>query len=792
MCQDPAAGANHKYVGSCMFRCRIGQKLSRHSWPFVLFGGLCVAGVDVAWSAEPPDVGTSALEEVTVTARRRDESAQRVPVAITVLTADQLYARGVTSLEQMRLVTPSLQVAPSPFGASVPGYTLRGQRQLESIATQDPSVVVYFAEVPVMRPHGTAATFFDVDSIQVLKGPQGTLFGRNTTGGAILVSPARPTARLEGSATLKLGNYGLKAATGVLNLPLGETFSVRVAATGQHRDGYTKNLADSRRVDDDDTGSVRLSALWNPTEALENLFSFQLTQVDNGGQGWRLLQVNPMGAIGSFPAAVATLQQTLATLNASDWHTVSQDVPTRERVDTWFATNTTSLKLGAATLRNIAGYRDIHTDTAFDYDGSTARIVGAGTGSIGAFNSQNSIDGTQFSDELQLLGTAFDERLDWIFGGFYFKEDVLDDQRSDLFGRRANTGTGRNRSTSLFAQGTYRFRAVEGLSATAGYRYTWDDRELFSQNQIQGLAAPALGCRLTNAQGVPLNPCARTSKFEDSADTYTLGLEYQANERTLLYATHRHGYRSGGLQLRSNAAAETPTFRPEFVDDIELGLKSTLSFGRSKLRFDLAVFDQSYEDIQRTLSFVPAPGQPLATLVLNAGEATIRGGELQATLQASDALEVSAFVGYTNADYKRFDNPGIAPATLAIPNRPLADNDFALVPRSSGGATVRYTLPLPGSIGELALQANWYRQAQMQMTDINDPGGVIPAYSLVGVQADWRNVLGRPLDLRLYVDNAADEDYSTGGSSVWTTGFTVVTLGAPRTFGIEARYRFGD
>ena len=194
----------------------------------------------------------SLLEEVTVTARRREESNQRVPVAITSVSGDALQNASVQRVEELRFVAPSLQISPTPFGNAVPGYTIRGQRQLESLATQDPSVVVYFADVPMMRPHATNGAFFDIDSVQVLKGPQGTLFGRNTTGGAVLINPKRPTHDFGGEIAVGFGNHGEVNGTGVLNVPAGDTLAIRAAGTIRQSDGYTRNLVNGKMLDEDD------------------------------------------------------------------------------------------------------------------------------------------------------------------------------------------------------------------------------------------------------------------------------------------------------------------------------------------------------------------------------------------------------------------------------------------------------------------------------------------------------------------------------------------------------------
>ncbi|MDY0007468.1 MAG: TonB-dependent receptor, partial [Spongiibacteraceae bacterium] len=199
------------------------------------------------------------------------------------------------------------------------------------------------------------------------------------------------------------------------------------------------------------------------------------------------------------------------------------------------------------------------------------------------------------------------------------------------------------------------------------------------------------------------------------------------------------------------------------------------------------LFYQKYEDIQRTLSFIP-PGQTaLTTVVLNAGKATIQGGEVELTVIPFDSLELSAFIGYTDAQYDEFDNPGIAGQPASLKN-----NDFAMVPELSAGATITYTLPLPTEVGDVSAQLNWYTRSDMEMTDINEPSSNIDGYDLFNLYLNWDNMLGSGLSSRLFAKNLTDEEYATGGTSVWTTGFAAVTLGAPRTYGVELRYQFGN
>ena len=520
----------------------------------LLGGGLLTPSGALGQEAEPAE-SSHGLQEIVVTARRRDESIQKVPVAITSLSGDAIRQAAIQRVEDLRFLAPSLQISPSPFGNSVPGYTIRGQRQLESLATQDPSVVMYFAEVPMMRPHGTNGSFFDVQSVQVLKGPQGTLFGRNTTGGAVLLTPNRPDDVFGAELTAGVGNHGAYDTGGYLNLPVGDELAVRFAGQLQHRDGYTHDLHDDKDIDQDDIYAVRVGVLWEPADSIDSYTVYERSKRDQASSGWRLHAVNPAGAYSAFPGTVAALQDTLARLDASDWHTVDNDQVALEQAESWSLSNATSFEYRGLTFKNVLGYRSVETFGRFDYDGSAVTVTGSGTGTVSLFNSQNTLDGDQWSEEFQVLGSSFDDRLDWITGAFSFKEENYDDQRSELFGRRANVGTGTNESTSLFAQGTYHFAGIDGLSMTAGYRHTWDDRELISENQIQGLTQPALTCRLRNADGSILDPCRRLTTYQDDAPTYHV--------RPRIPGRRRHAH---VLQLRSRLSLGRPAVARQQCD----------------------------------------------------------------------------------------------------------------------------------------------------------------------------------------------------------------------------------
>lgn len=745
----------------------------------------------------------SVIAEVTVTARRREESLQKVPVAITAINSERLQQQAITTVEDLRFHAPALVVSPSNFGSSVPGYTIRGQRAVNAIASQDGSVNMYFADQVLARVDGTNGVLYDLESVQVLKGPQGTLFGRNSTGGAVLINPRKPQmgSGMSGYTIVEAGNYDMYGGEAAVNVGVSDTLAIRASGKFSRRDGFTKNLVPGGdRFDDDHTNAWRLGILWRPNDAVESYTVYQHFKQNNAGNGLKLTALNP-GPLALYLGAAEAMQEQLDQLNAAGFHTVISDLKGVDDVDTYTISNTTSVRLGSVTLKNILGYRKIHSEQTFNYDASTVYydtfdLPGATppfptARQFGIFDSSRVLRGRQLTNEFQVLGSSFDDSLNWIVGAYYFTEDAHDFQASDLApGFRTNDGQAANDSYSIFAQGTYALPNVQGLSLTAGARYTWDERELEQRNMTQAVTSPAPICRLTQGgtPGTPLDPCSRTNKFDSSALTWTVSVEYQATDDMLLYATHRRGYRSGGLTLYVNRDNEDPDFEPEFVKDYEIGAKSTWFFGDAALRLNAAIYRQDYSDIQRSLGFFdPAADNAFTVQIVNAASAKIEGGEVEATFIPTRYLELSGFYGRVEAEYDRFINDRVSPPAV------LTDNNFAFVPKNTAGVNVRLRLPFPATIGEVWLQGDWYTQSSQWLSDINDSPqfGKISGYDLYNAAIEWRSVLGNDnLDARVMVKNLADEEYYTMGLTLEGAGFANRMLGAPRTVTGQVTYRF--
>ena len=451
---------------------------------------LAVACPAAAWAADAAEAAdSSVIQEVIVTARKREERLQDVPLAVTALTGQSLARENVVQVADLATKSPSLMVSPGLGSSrSVPNFAIRGLSQQEQTLLSDPSVTVYTGDIVAARAQGLNQSLIDIGSVQVLKGPQGTLFGRNTTGGAIIIQPNKPTDKFEGSAAVTLGNYNTINTEAVLNVPLGDMVRVRLAGGTQKRDGFIHDvLLNNKDVNDVDSWAVRASVEVTPAEGLTSLTVFNTFDEDDGGQGAFIRQVNPNGVFNSAPARTPrnypTLQQMLADQQARDDFHIASGVPMYNKVKTWDLANTTAWTLGDnLTLKNIAGLRRVKSENYEDTDGLPIPLL----------EIERHIRVKQFSEELQLLGQT--GALSWIVGGYYFEERGYDQGLSvqgavdpgpvqpnfvGAYPAWSNTWVeGHNTSYAVFAQGTYKLDSLlEGLSITAGLRGNWDKRE---------------------------------------------------------------------------------------------------------------------------------------------------------------------------------------------------------------------------------------------------------------------------------------------------------------------------
>jgi len=786
------------------------------------------AEAPVTAQAAPGGDATSSelgLGDIVVTARRTSENLQSVPVAITAFSGAQLQQQSARAVSDIALLTPGLQINYStntPAGAI---FTIRGQTVQDPISNQDPSVGVYVDGLYWARAYGANAELLDVSGVQVLKGPQGTLFGRNTTGGAILLTTNDPnTDEVSGLISASYGRFDYRAVTGVINLPLVEDkLAVRVAGQVIKRDGYIRDINNGVMLGNLNSYTFRSKLLFNPTETLSIVASGEWYRSKTLNEPQRLVYASPTSpsaisavtevdglaaatALGCFSAGVGAACQARASAlfddsiarnqgNNADLNTIPRSYV---RTQTYSATATLETFFGA--IKAIGGYRKVRSFALNDGDGSRFQLSdrGPGLGFPGNFGNDATL--AQYSGELVATGKAFADRLDFAAGLYYFHESGNDGSVARSLA--AITPTGRvfhgyisNDSQSAFGQATYRI--TDALSITGGLRYSIDDRRLTSSNGVFPAPGPPTPAN-TICVIAPICPATRHNSF--TGVSYTGSIDYKISDGVLAYVKTAKGYRSGGQNLRMTNAAGFIPFRPENDYSYEGGLKT--QFFNNRLRVNVAGYYTILKDIQRTITIV-SPGA-IATVITNAGQADFYGGEFEASAALPGGFRLDGTLGYTHPKYVKFVDNGFDRSRDA----------FYGVPKWTASISPSWTGDL--DFGKLLLRADFSYQSDMNVSPVafyTDPAGVLRdaqngrAISSVDAagylrgatdQAHWLvnaraavTVMDDMVDLAIWSKNLTNKRDYVAAFALPSLGFAAAGRREPRTFGVTAAVKFG-
>lgn len=730
----------------------------------------------------PVATADNAVDEVIVVARRREENLQSVPVSVSAISQEDLQRRNITSYNDLQHLVPGLSVANGTGGRDEGYSAIRGTSGCE---TDCAAVVSYLNEVP-LPPGPSGGTggggpglFYDLDNVQVLKGPQGTLFGRNTMAGVILFQSKRPTNEFGGYLQGTLGNYEERGLAGALNIPLiDDKLLLRVAFNGENREGYTKVAATpghpgGRDLDDRNYIAARVSLSYRPNDQIQNDLIYDGIINRNHGTGYILAEVDSNG-IGAaiFPSLLDLFQeqQELGVRNQA-----GLDVTPFSNSAFDSLTNITKVDLTPdITFRNIVSYSVYTNDLGLDGDGTVLPLFNVPYSSV-------RYRVVQYTEEPQLLGKSFDGKLDWVAGAFFLKQPAQPYalNYSTVFGGDS-LGTSRrsNHSEAVYAQGTYNLEQfVSGLKVTGGLRYSWDHPYAEGQSlDVDG----------TCGGSADLAPCTTVGRGGFSALSWTLGVDYQVTPDTLLYLASRRGYHSGGFNPAAPPGdTANGTYDPEYIIDQELGVKSDWTLAGMRGRTNLALYHQNYTDIQ-TLVLVPLPTNPSNQYIKNAGEARVWGVDLDGWIRPVRGLELSANFAWLDFSYTDVA-PGVDLDSLKF-------NVPARGPKYKYGVGARYTLPVDSSLGEISVSADWTWQTRTGLIIVipGDPLATIPPYGLLNLSAEWTNIGGRPIDASFFATNVTNKTYTAGGYALNPgIGFSVITYGEPRIVGFRLRYHFG-
>jgi iron complex outermembrane receptor protein len=782
-----------------------------------LVGSAILMAPGLALAQAAPSSGTQ-LEEVVVTARRQEERLQTTPVAVTAVSGAAMERAQIKDVSDVQRAAPNLSISTgTPAATGFAFISLRGQANLNGTTASDSSVGIYLDGVYVARPAGALFDLVDMQQVEVLRGPQGTLFGRNTVGGALNLITNKPTGDFGGSIQATYGNFDDKEVTGVVNLPLvGDQLAVRLVYQHKERDGYTHNLVDNSRLNDvgrdnylraqvrvapaGQVWDLNLSADWNESRDAGQL---------NSLSGWNPLVFGPGGAFGFAnlgPALNSALQSNTGFYNGYA-QSFSQDdlhYAQHSALKNYGASATLNADLGKVNFKSITGWRKLDTEGGNDLDGTPIDILHA----FSRFQS------TGWSQEFQLSG--HEGAFSWIGGLYYFQEtgrEVADAKAFGFLGVPYSKNDGDVKSTSkgAYLQGYYDI--TERLRASAGIRYTWDSRSVDLHNLAfldPTGAAPSI-CGVASV--VPPPGCSQPESAKFDYPAYTASLDYKLTDDIFVYAKTSGAKMSGGFNLRLGSI---PAFAPEGVKDVEGGIKA--DWFDHRLRTNIAVFHSWQSNVQRGIGAV-VDGRATA-FVRNAGDAHVSGVEFEGLAAPWKGMEINTTVGYLDGAYKKgaFNDlqvisgiPGCAggqpigtySCTVDRSGEPLPQT-----PRWTYSIGASQTVPL--DFGKLVLHADYSFFDSVHYNALNTPAAAQPA----AVQAAYATqnaldraagygllngkitlVLDKPgLELSVWGRNLTDKKYITRTfADLYTSlGVAVQYDGAPRTYGVTLKYKFGS
>lgn len=768
----------------------------------IYFVGASIAAIFVSTSSYAQDIdqhGVEPVDEILVTARKREERIQDTPLAITAISGAALSARQIDSIAHVGQSVPNMTFqsgAPTGTGSSTPSIFIRGVGSNETSMGTEPGVGLYVDDVYLARSVGSVLDLVDIDSVQILRGPQGTLFGRNSVGGAILIRSERPTQGFEGSLQLKTGTgdrFDLKSS---LNIPISETVRSRWSFLRSYQKGYVRSL------DGDDFGDTnriagRGTIEWDVAPNFLMTFRFDGLRAQEKAAPTQILgfvSTIPGTPVQSSIQAIANLKGTCGgasvLANSGNGDCIDQQVilgpfrtaggysSTNEIFDSQGSQhfgNTSDLDIyggsihaewdlsATASIKSISSYRSIEAFWVGNSDHSPNE----------AMETKNDLDQSHFTQELQL--SIEDSRKSIVLGGFLMREKgtflnvVMFPQVIFRSGGKYKTS-----SNALFAQVSYKL--LESFEITAGLRYTEEKKtyDVVNNQQIIGILLDPVSRTFQDLRSTPIPfVTGSTPKITNDEFTPHVNLAYKLMGDLMLYASYSRGYKSGGYEQRlAPGTPIVPTFKPEYVDSFEIGGKVTALDGR--FQASVAAFKSNYDDMQISVVDGPAP------TLTNAGAATLKGAELEVSWRSSD-MTFTAYASYLDARYDRLSD-------RAQHSGVSLDSKIPNAPRWQVGANITQAII---SRDDFAIKANgeWnYRSTaylDAQNTGLFRQGG----YHLLngGLTASLMN---DKLLFSLLVRNILNRKFLVTGLAQYDIGTIEGQYARPREWSVGLKYAF--
>ncbi len=743
------------------------KQMNKHSYTalatVLTLTGIVVGDINSAF-AEPAAAASVALEEVVVSARRKEENLQKVPVSVIAFTEKDLRKNSISNLQDVGAQSANVMIMPSSnAGASAASIYIRGIGQFDEIVTTDPGVGVYIDGVYFARTTGALLNIGDFQRVEVLRGPQGTLFGKNTNGGAINITTNKPSDKFGGYIDASYGRFDRIEVKGAVNLPIDDTLSARVSVASINADGFGRQ-ANGVETGDKNAQAIRGQLRWTPSSDVDVVLSVDASRIDEHMEPRSAINIDDTGPIVSafnmlgalFPEFFEGAPNFGPQYLSDDPYFNYATGENTNQLDAWGGSVNISWQINEnASLTSITAYRTQDSRSAIDGDQSPAIMI--------QFNEE--IDQYQFSQELQLKGASFDGRLDWVTGVIYFYENadmvtdsfqvpdlrffIGDTSRHDIHGIR-------NNSIGVFAEGTYHL--TEQFSTTLGARYTYEKKKWSYDLRQHYFGAPLIPPGTETESWNPITP-----KF---------GLQFRPNEDVMTYVTVSKGFRSGGFNGRANSNVGLESFDPETVWTYEAGFKS--QWLDNTLRLNGAVFYNDYRDLQILLVSASTEGG-FDIFTRNAAKAKTQGIELEMLALPVEGLEISGSLGYLDAKIKQSEAP-------AIPS----GNRLQMSPEWSYNLAAQYTLPIE-SFGNVSFRVDWSHKSK---TYFNSENTEALADDFSSLNARLAFLSEKGWELAGFVTNLTNAHNVVGGFDVGAFGYTSLQWGRPREYGVSLRAEF--
>jgi len=716
----------------------------------------------------------AADDEIIVTARRTEERLQDVPASVSAFSEERMAQLGATDSTGLQGAVPNLNIVQGRGSSNATNIYIRGVGQPDALQTFDPAVGFYVDDVYYSRIRGTQLELFDIERVEVLRGPQGTLYGRNTIGGAFKVITRRPGQDPHGLFQVTVGDYGLLEGRVAGSGPLSDTLAGGIALFGASRDGYVTNPVTGEDYNDRNVGGGRVQLAWDPTNNFSVDFAGDFAEENNA-----LVLGQPVNTLTTlFGVPILVLPAIVPEFKFTATPTPGLPNSTAMTHSGWSANATWEVS-DAFSLRSITAHRNLDNTDYVDID-ATIRETG---------DVLVDVEQQQFSQELQAIYEA--DRLTFVGGLYYLNEDI--ESHQEAFADDLLTGPGgftfrrtvddALETTSWAGYANVNFALTDRLNVAAGVRYTEEEKDYARSTST-----------FSSFPGFTLNPAFAFAINNIWTDTSPMAsVDFRATENILFYARAARGYKSGGFNGRANNPGEQAPYEPETLDSYELGIKS--DWLDNRLLANFTVFSNDYTDFQARVSGLtidPGTGLPSPELtVLNAGSLDIRGAELELLFSPIDALRLDAQVGYLDASYGEF-----ADVRFAAFGGSRAFQEPAFSPEWTSRVGGAYEFDL-GEAGSLTLNASARYRSRMALavdntftnSSVQIAGMFQDAYWLYDANLTWQ--ANDIVSIALQGRNLSDEVYRTDAQEFSSVGaIRTVYYGAPQTASVvfTARY----